>query len=101
MKRRTLLTAGAGSMLLASRSGISAANAARAVDDDSRRQELYRLLGRLPPRDRKVGTQLVSTEDRGSYVLEKLILDLNGEEPAPAWFARPKGASGRRPTVLF
>jgi hypothetical protein len=101
MKRRTLLTAGAGSMLLASQSGISAANTGRQSDDNSRRQELYRLLGKLPPRDRKVAAQLVSTEDRGGYVLEKLILDLNGEEPVPAWFARPKGAGGRRPTVLF
>jgi hypothetical protein len=101
MKRRTLLTAGAGSMLLASQSGIATAKAADKPDDGSRRQELYRLLGKLPPRDRKVDATLVSTEDRGSYVLEKLMLDLNGEEPAPAWFARPKVASGRRPTVLF
>src|SRR5690606_28235702 len=42
-----------------------------------------------------------SVEDRGSWVLEKLVLDLNGIEAAPAWFARPKGASGRLPTVLF
>ncbi len=67
----------------------------------SRRQALYGLLGRLPPRDRAVSAQVVSTEDRGTYTLEKLVLDLNGEEPAPAYFARPKGASGRLPTVLF
>ena len=66
-----------------------------------RRQELYGLLGKLPPRARKVSGQLVSTEDRGTYTLEKLVLDLNGEEPAPAWFARPKGSTGRLPTVLF
>jgi hypothetical protein len=58
-------------------------------------------MGKLPPRDRKVGAQLVSTEDRGTYTLEKLVLDLNGEEPAPAFFAKPKGATGKRPTVLF
>ena len=101
MKRRTLLKAGAGSLLLASQSGIAAAKATGKVDAQSRRQDLYRLLGRLPPRDRKVGATLVSTEDRGSYILEKLVLDLNGEEPAPAYFARPKGVSGRQPTVLF
>jgi hypothetical protein len=43
----------------------------------------------------------VSTEDRGSYTLEKLTLDLNGQEPVPAYFASPKGAAGKRPTVLF
>jgi hypothetical protein len=69
-----------------------------------RRQQLYQLMGRLPPRDRKVSARLVSTEDRGSYLLEKLVLDLNGEEPAPAYFARPKDSAKRartRPTVLF
>ena len=87
-------------MLLASQSGIAAKPTDKA-DAPSRRQELYRLLGKLPPRDRKVTATLVSTEDRGSYLLEKLILDLNGEEPAPAYFARPKGVSGKLPTVLF
>lgn len=67
----------------------------------SRRKELYGLLGKLPPRNRKVGATLVSTEDRGAYTLEKLVLDLNGEEAVPAYFASPKGASGKRPTVLF
>jgi len=67
----------------------------------NRRQELYGLLGRLPPRDRPVSAQLLSTEDRGGYTLEKLVLDLNGEEQAPAYFAKPKGAGGPRPTVLF
>ncbi len=67
----------------------------------TRRAQLYSLLGKLPARDRKIAAQLVSSEDRGSYVLEKLVLDLNGLEPVPAYFAKPKGASGRLPTVLF
>jgi hypothetical protein len=103
MKRRTLFTAGAGAALLARHPGacatISTSTAAATAAD--RRAELYRLLGRLPPRDRPVSARLVSTEERGSYTLEKLILDLNGEEPAPAYFARPNGAVGPRPTVLF
>jgi len=96
MKRRTLLTAGAG-VLMASHTELSQSTS---VSPDQR-HELYGLLGRLPPRDRKVGAQLLSTEDHGSYTLEKLVLDLNGEEPAPAYFAKPKGRSGRLPTVLF
>ena len=59
------------------------------------------MLGRLPPRDRKVSAKLVTTEDRGAYTLEKLVLDLNGEQAAPAYFAKPKGVSGKLPTVLF
>lgn len=101
MKRRTLLQSAAGAlpgaMLLSAHSETARAQ----TPAPDQRQKLYDLLGRLPPRDRKVSAQLVSTEDRGSYTLEKLILDLNGEEPAPAYFAKPKGAAGKRPTVLF
>ncbi len=66
-----------------------------------RREQLYGLLGRLPERTRQVSARLVSTEDRRSYTLEKLVLDLNGVEPAVAYFAKPKGRTGRLPTVLF
>ncbi len=89
-------------MLLAGQANMAGAKAdASATGQHSRRQQLYGLMGRLPPRDRKVSAQLLSIEDRGTYTLEKLSLDLNGEELAPAYFARPKNAAGKRPTVLF
>ena len=86
MKRRTLLQAGAGVVIAAHSevSGAAASGAKNKTGTSGRREELYELLGKLPPRDRKVSAQLVSTEDRGNYTLEKLVLDLNGEEPAPA-----------------
>jgi hypothetical protein len=102
MKRRTLLKSAAGVLPAAALLSTPSESApATGGDSPGRRAQLYGLLGRLPPRDRKVSAQLVSSENRGSYVLEKLILDLNGEEPAPAYFAKPKGAGGRLPTVLF
>ena len=101
MKRRTLLQAGAAGVLMAGETGISMANSSASRRDHDRRQELYGLLGKLPPRDRAVSAQRVSSEDRGSYTLERLLIDLNGEEPAPAYFARPKDRSGKLPTVLF
>ena len=55
-----------------------ATSEAKAPSASSRRKELYDLLGKLPPRNRKVSATLVSTEDRGAYTLEKLVLDLNG-----------------------
>jgi hypothetical protein len=97
MKRRTLLTSGAGAMMMATQLTASGATASL----PKRSKDLYALLGKLPPRDRKVSARLVSTEDRGAYTLETLVLDLNGIEPAPAYFARPKGKTGRLPTVLF
>ncbi len=101
MKRRTLLKSAASVLPAAALMSTPSPSAPAKAASADERQRLYGLLGRLPPRDRKVGAQVVSSEDRGTYTLEKLILDLNGEEPAPAYFAKPKGASGRLPTVLF
>ncbi len=67
----------------------------------NRRKELYSLLGDLPDRNRKIGAKIVSTEERPGYILEKLVLDLNGLEPVPAYFVKPKNLTGRAPTVLY
>jgi dienelactone hydrolase len=101
MKRRTLLSAGTASLVLAPSLPGEAGRPPGGSAAPDRRAELYRLLGRLPARERKVTAQLLSTEDRGSYLLERLVLDLNGEEPAAAYFAKPKGSERRRPTILF
>ncbi len=66
-----------------------------------RRKELYSLLGDLPDRTRKISARTVSTEERPGYVLEKLVLDLNGIEPVPAYFVKPKALQGRAPVVLY
>jgi dienelactone hydrolase len=87
MRRRTLLKSlPAGGLLMAA---------------SDRRKELLSLLGDLPPRNRAVGVERSGVEERGAYVIEKLVLDLNGSEPAPAYFIKPKNASGRLPAVLF
>src|SRR2546428_1966705 len=72
-------------------------------ENDARRRELYALLGDLPDRRRSVRWEKVSEERREKYVLEKLRLDLNGIEDAPAWFVRPLSGKpgGRLPTVLY
>lgn len=69
--------------------------------DQERRTELYALLGDLPERNRPVKGQKIAEEKQETYVLEKLLLDLNGIEPVPALFVRPLGGSGRRPVVLY
>lgn len=71
------------------------------VSQARRRNELYSLLGDLPPRNRKIRGTLVSREERPGHVLEKLTLDLNGIEPVPAYFVYPASGNGPWPTVLF
>lgn len=70
-------------------------------DISSRRTELYGLLGDLPPRDRKIKWSLVREEPAEKYVCEKLVLDLNGLEDVPAYFIKPRNATGRLPAILF
>ena len=66
-----------------------------------RRKELYDLLGDLPDRQRPITTSVVACEQTDDYVLEKLLLDLNGSEQVPAYFVRPARTDGSAPTVLY
>jgi len=65
------------------------------------REKLYSLLGDLPDRHRPISARLVGEEERDSYILETLELDLNGEEPVPAYFSRPKNAKAPWPSLLY
>ncbi len=62
---------------------------------------MWGLLGDLPGREAPVSGLAVAVQERGDYVLEVLRLELNGIETVPAFFVRPSGAKGPRPTVLF
>lgn len=70
-------------------------------DPALRRAELYSLLCDLPDRHRPISATLVRQDERDGYVLETLLLDLNGIEPVPAYFARPVGEVRAAPTVLY
>lgn len=65
-----------------------------------RRAELWGLLGELPARDRPLAARQIWVREAEGFVLERLVLDLNGLEGVPAYFARPVGA-GPFPVVLF
>jgi acetyl esterase/lipase len=65
------------------------------------RARLYGLLGKLPDRNRPVAGTRRSEVLRDGYVLETWDLDLNGIETVPAYVARPRHVSGRRPAVVF
>jgi|WetSurMetagenome_2_1015567.scaffolds.fasta_scaffold83892_2 dienelactone hydrolase len=66
-----------------------------------RREQLYALLGDLPPRRRPITAKVISTEERPGYVLEKLELDLNGLQTVSAYFAKPSLGRGPFATVLY
>ena len=71
-------------------------------DQAAERELLWSLLGDLPDRNRPISAETVLVEEREDYVLEKLVLDLNGIEPVPAFFVKPKGSAGEpRPTILY
>ena len=114
--RRQLLAAGGvglGAMLAPEALGAAAASeAARAVaspaspgrdhrDAAAQRRRLYSLLGDLPDRSRPIAARTRSVEERESYVLETLDLDLNGIENVPAYLARPKALTGPAPAVVY
>ena len=73
----------------------------RLAEQDKLRRELYGLLGHLPPRDDPIQVQLLEQTERDGYLLEKLLLELNGSEPVPAYFVKPVNSSGRIPCLLY
>lgn len=75
--------------------------AAAPSDASARRRQLYGLLGDLPERNRPISAKVIFEEDRPGYHLQKLLLDLNGLEPVPAYFVRPLKMNGRVPVVLY
>ena len=74
-----------------------------ATDANRRREELYGLLGDLPDLKRPIQARKLDEIRGDAYVLEILVLDLNGIEPVPAYFCRPPNATEGKalPTVLY
>lgn len=71
------------------------------ADKKQRRKELYSLLGKLPDRNRPITVKLISKEETDEMIIEKLLLDINGIEPVPAYFTKPKNSKGKLPAILF
>ena len=71
------------------------------AEKKARRKDLYDLLGDLPDRGAEIGVRKVDQQRHGGYVLEMLVLDLNGIEPVPALFVRPADREGPLPAVLY
>jgi acetyl esterase/lipase len=72
-----------------------------ATNKEERRQQLYHLLGDLPDLSREISVTKLAEEKHESYVLEKLLLDLNGIEHVPAYFVRPHRQTVPLPAILY
>ncbi len=104
LRRRDVLALGAlapGAAAVSLRQGTGTRTGTRPATPARRRAELYALLGDVPPRARPVSGRKTAETEQDGYVLESWVLDLNGLEPVPAYVARPRGATGRLPAVLF
>ncbi|MGN7940225.1 alpha/beta fold hydrolase [Virgibacillus sp. 6R] len=71
------------------------------MDKQLRRKKIIELLGDLPDSSREISVEKVHEEIRDSFVVEELVLDLNGLELVPAYFARPLERKGKLPVILF
>jgi len=83
------------------RSGASQTSQEFASQQERRRKELWGLLGDLPWNHKPGPARVVSEEDHDTYTLERLVLDLNGVEPAPAILLIPKKRKEKAPGLLY
>lgn len=65
------------------------------------RAELWKLLGRLPPRPAKPEIETLSREDRGDYVVEKFRFDNGAGDTVPGYLLLPKKPAGKLPAILY
>ncbi len=68
---------------------------------EKQRKKLYKLLGDLPERNYPVKVVEKEEIEEEKYILEKIVLDLNGNELVPAYLVKPKTVSGKLPAILF
>jgi len=66
-----------------------------------RREELWGLLGDLPPRDRPIGVKQLAVENFPGFKLERLELDLNGIEPVQALLLVPNKRDAKAPGLVY
>ncbi len=67
---------------------------------DKQLRKLFELLGERS-KPEVLSAEIVRLEERNGYILESLMLGLNGFEKVPAYFAKPQNADGALPTIIF
>ncbi len=72
-----------------------------AAHQKKRRKELWGLLGELPWTHKPAAARLIRQENHEGYVIERLVLDLNGLEPVPAILLIPEKIKNPAPGLLY
>lgn len=65
------------------------------------RSELWKLLGRLPPRPAVPKVETLSRDDRGDYVVEKFQFDNGAGDIVPGYLVLPKNTNAKLPAILY
>lgn len=65
------------------------------------REQLWKLLGDLPPRPQPPVVKTIAREDRGDYLLEKFTFDNGAGATVPGYVLLPKGVTGKGPAILY
>jgi dienelactone hydrolase len=63
--------------------------------------QLWELLGKLPPRLKVPKVEVLSREERADYTLEKFQFDNEAGATVPGYLLLPKGQSGKAPAILY
>ncbi len=102
MNRRDFLTDTAlGSALLMNTTIAAKGAEPFAQYQEKRRKELWGLLGELPWKHTPKPAQTIKVEEHPTFMLEHLVLDLNGQEPVPAYLLIPKKRKEKAPGLLY
>ncbi|MDH4092166.1 MAG: dienelactone hydrolase [Cyclobacteriaceae bacterium] len=65
------------------------------------RETLWSAMGDLPPRPKVPAVQILSREDKGSYVLEKFQFDNEAGAVVPGYFLIPKNGKSKHPAIYY
>lgn len=65
------------------------------------RAELWKRLGKLPPRPKRPRVEMLSREDRGDYLVEKFQFDNGAGATVPGYVVLPKEPKAKAPGILF
>ncbi len=65
------------------------------------REQLWGVLGKLPPRPKSPKVETLSREDRGDYVVEKFRFDNGAGASVPGYLLLPKNVKGKAPGILY